>query len=82
MAYLSSPVSFQTTPDDPLEMRTESVGRVQPHVRAKILSPPDETGQRSIVPVGTPGEICVAGYLLQKGYVASFFFNLKAHQRA
>lgn len=24
----------------------------------------------NIVPVGTPGEICIAGYVLQKGYVS------------
>ncbi|KAJ7207094.1 hypothetical protein GGX14DRAFT_500091 [Mycena pura] len=59
----TSPVSFQTTPADPIVKRVETVGRVQPHVQAKLV---DKTG--SIVPVGTPGEICVAGYLLQKGY--------------
>ncbi|KAG8713907.1 hypothetical protein FRC08_012656 [Ceratobasidium sp. 394] len=59
----TSPVSFQTKPDDPLETRVESVGRVQPHVRAKIIG---EDG--SLTPVGTPGELCVAGYLVQKGY--------------
>jgi acyl-CoA synthetase (AMP-forming)/AMP-acid ligase II len=58
----SSPVSFQTTPDDPILMRTESVGKVLPHVRAKLI---DENGD--IVPIGTPGEICVAGYNVQRG---------------
>ncbi|CAE6521746.1 unnamed protein product [Rhizoctonia solani] len=42
----TSPVSFQTTPDDRLEMRVESVGRVQPHVRAKIID-----GHGVVVPV-------------------------------
>ncbi|VDC03112.1 unnamed protein product [Peniophora sp. CBMAI 1063] len=59
----TSPVSFQTTPDDSLIARTETVGRARPHVRAKIV---DEDGH--IVPVGTRGELCTAGYLLQKGY--------------
>ncbi|KAJ7151137.1 hypothetical protein C8R46DRAFT_1358051 [Mycena filopes] len=59
----SSPVSFQTTPADSLLKRVETVGKVQPHVKAKLV---DAAG--NIVPVGTPGEICVAGYLLQKGY--------------
>ncbi|KAF8678896.1 AMP-binding enzyme C-terminal domain [Rhizoctonia solani] len=81
-----SPVSFQNTPDDPLEMRIESVGKVQPHVRAKVI---DEHGaivpvgkhtalgsvvsgsgrsDATISPIGTPGELCISGYLLQKGY--------------
>ncbi|KAH7329856.1 hypothetical protein B0J17DRAFT_740524 [Rhizoctonia solani] len=64
IAYgMSNPVSFQTTPDDRLQMRVESVGKVQPHVQAKII---DEHG--AIVPVGVSGELCISGYLLQKGY--------------
>ncbi|KAF9482709.1 acetyl-CoA synthetase-like protein [Pholiota conissans] len=59
----TSPVSFQTTPDDPIIKRVETVGKVQPHVKAKII---DADGR--IVDVGKPGEICIAGYLLQKGY--------------
>ncbi|KAG1815244.1 acetyl-CoA synthetase-like protein [Suillus subaureus] len=58
-----SPVSFQTTPADPIIKRVETVGRVQPHVMAKII---DQDGH--IVPVGKPGELCIAGYLVQKGY--------------
>lgn len=57
-----SPVAFQTTPEDDIIKRVETVGKVQPHVKAKII---DESG--NIVPVGMPGEICIAGYLLQKG---------------
>ncbi|GJJ10529.1 hypothetical protein Clacol_004755 [Clathrus columnatus] len=59
----TSPVSFQTIPEDPLVKRIETVGRVQPHVKAKII---DTEG--NVVPVNTPGELCVAGYLVQKGY--------------
>ncbi|KAJ7512064.1 hypothetical protein B0H11DRAFT_1949572 [Mycena galericulata] len=59
----TSPVSFQTTPADPIIKRVETVGKVQPHVKAKLIDP-----EGNIVPVGTPGEICIAGYLLQKGY--------------
>ncbi|OCB89127.1 acetyl-CoA synthetase-like protein [Sanghuangporus baumii] len=59
----TSPVSFQTMPDDPLVKRTETVGRIQPHVKAKLI---DLEG--NVVPVGTPGEICVSGYSLQRGY--------------
>lgn len=57
-----SPVSFQTTPADSLLQRTETVGKVQPHVKAKLVDP-----EGKVVPIGTPGEICVAGYLVQKG---------------
>ncbi|KAK0480921.1 acetyl-CoA synthetase-like protein, partial [Armillaria novae-zelandiae] len=48
---------------NPVVKRVETVGKVQPHVRAKIVN---TDGQ--VVPVGTPGQICVAGYLVQKGY--------------
>jgi len=59
----TSPVSFQTTITDPIVKRVETVGKVLPHVKAKITD-----GQGNIVPVGTPGQVCVAGYLVQKGY--------------
>jgi acyl-CoA synthetase (AMP-forming)/AMP-acid ligase II len=59
----TSPVSFQTTPNDPILKRVETVGKVSPHVQAKLLDP-----QGNVVPVNTPGEVCIAGYLLQKGY--------------
>ncbi|PPQ87692.1 hypothetical protein CVT25_011459 [Psilocybe cyanescens] len=59
----TSPVSFQTTPADPIIKRVETVGKVQPHVKAKIIDP-----EGNVVDVGKPGEILIAGYLLQKGY--------------
>ncbi|KAJ3966397.1 acetyl-CoA synthetase-like protein [Lentinula raphanica] len=59
----TSPVSFQTTPSDPVIKRVETVGKVMPHVKAKIIDPKGD-----VVPVGVPGEVCVAGYLVQKGY--------------
>ncbi|RXW24833.1 hypothetical protein EST38_g1049 [Candolleomyces aberdarensis] len=59
----TSPVSFQTTPADPLIKRVETVGKIHPYVKAKII---DQEG--NVVPVNTPGELLVAGYLLQKGY--------------
>ena len=37
----TSPVSFQSDPDDPLERRVSTVGRVQPHLEVKIV---DEAG--------------------------------------
>ncbi|TBU61090.1 acyl-CoA synthetase [Dichomitus squalens] len=59
----TSPVTFQSTTDDPVIKRIETVGRVMPHVRAKLVDP---DGQ--VVPVGKPGELLTAGYPLQKGY--------------
>ncbi len=59
----TSPISFQTSPDDPLEKRVETVGRVQPHLECKLV---DEQG--NIVPVGTPGELCTRGYSVMLGY--------------
>ncbi|NSX03640.1 AMP-binding protein [Cupriavidus gilardii] len=59
----TSPVSFQSATDDPLEKRVATVGRVQPHLQCKIV---DETGQ--IVPVGATGELCTRGYSVMLGY--------------
>jgi fatty-acyl-CoA synthase len=59
----TSPVSFQSSVDDPLERRVTTVGRVQPHVEVKIV---DEQGR--IVPVGQRGELCTRGYLVMRGY--------------
>lgn len=58
----TSPVSFQTTTSDPLDKRVDTVGKVQPHVKAKVV---DLEGK--VLPVNTPGELHTAGYLLQKG---------------
>ena len=55
-------MSFQTTPADPIIKRVETVGKILPHVAAKIV---DTDG--NVVPRGTPGEILVKGYLVQKG---------------
>src|SRR5262245_50144298 len=60
----TSPGSTQTTPDDPLEKRVETVGRVYPHAEVKIIDP--VTGH--IVPRGVPGEQCTRGYLVMLGY--------------
>lgn len=59
----TSPVSFQSNIDDPLEKRVSSVGRIHPHVEVKIV---DETG--GTVPVDTQGELLTRGYSVMKGY--------------
>ena len=61
----TSPVSAMTTTDDPLEKRIDSVGKLLPHVEAKVVSPMDYT---KILPVGQRGELAVHGYLLMKEY--------------
>ncbi|UIJ44224.1 AMP-binding protein [Sphingomonas cannabina] len=59
----TSPVSFQTAIDDPVERRIGSIGRVQPHLECKTV---DEGGE--VVPTGTPGELCTRGYSVMLGY--------------
>jgi len=59
----TSPVSFQTSYNDPLERRVSTVGRVHPHVECKIVDDRGET-----VPPGVQGELCTRGYSVMKGY--------------
>jgi fatty-acyl-CoA synthase len=59
----TSPVSFQTTTDDPLERRVATVGRIHPHIEVKIV---DAEGR--IVPRGERGELCTRGYSVMLGY--------------
>jgi fatty-acyl-CoA synthase len=60
----TSPVSTQTLRDDDMERRTETVGRVHPHVQIKIIDP----ASGETVPRGTPGELCTRGYSVMIGY--------------
>jgi fatty-acyl-CoA synthase len=60
----TSPVSFQSAVDDPIEVRVSTVGRIHPHLECKIVSP--ETGE--IVARGTQGELCTRGYSVMLGY--------------
>jgi fatty-acyl-CoA synthase len=59
----TSPVSFQSSGDDPLERRVSTIGKVQPHLEVKIV---DEHG--ATVPCGVPGEVCTRGYSVMLGY--------------
>ena len=61
----TSPVSFMTASRDSITRRLETVGRVFPHVLAKVIDPQDEN---NIVQRGTRGDLCVSGWLLQRGY--------------
>ena len=60
----TSPVSTQSSWNDPLDRRVSTVGRVHPHVEIKIVNP--ESG--AIVPRGVPGELCTRGYSVMIGY--------------
>ncbi len=59
----TSPVSFQSSTADPLERRVSTVGRIHPHLEAKIV----DAGGR-IVPRGVAGELCTRGYSVMLGY--------------
>ncbi|MBU6443326.1 MAG: AMP-binding protein [Alphaproteobacteria bacterium] len=59
----TSPVSFQTSTDDPIARRVSTVGRIQPHLEAKVIDADGGT-----VPRGVAGELLVRGYSVMKGY--------------
>ncbi len=59
----TSPVSFQSGTDDPLEKRVATVGRIHPHVEVKIV---DLEGRA--VPRGEKGELLTRGYSVMLGY--------------
>ena len=61
----TSPVSAMTTTDDPIEKRINTVGRLLPHVQAKIVDPVDRS---RILNIGERGELAVSGYLVMKEY--------------
>jgi fatty-acyl-CoA synthase len=60
----TSPVSTMTRSDDDLARRTETVGRVMPHVEVKVVDPVT----RLEVPRGVAGELCTRGYSVMLGY--------------
>ncbi|MBN9006107.1 MAG: AMP-binding protein [Rhizobiales bacterium] len=59
----TSPVSFQSATDDPLERRVSTVGRIHPHVEVKVV---DLDGK--VAPRGERGELCTRGYSIMLGY--------------
>ena len=60
----TSPVSTQSSPDDPLELRVSTVGRVHPHLEIRLADP--VTG--ASVQRGETGELCTRGYSVMRGY--------------
>lgn len=59
----TSPVTFITALNDPELKATTTVGRVFPHVSAKVI---DKNGK--LLQRGERGELCTSGFALQKGY--------------
>jgi fatty-acyl-CoA synthase len=59
----TSPVSFQSGVDDPIDRRVSTVGRILPHLEVKIVDADGRT-----VPVGEKGELCTKGYSVMLGY--------------
>ena len=59
----TSPVSFQSSIDDPFAKRVHTVGRVHPMLAVKIV---DQHGQ--IAALGEAGELCTRGYSVMRGY--------------
>jgi len=59
----TSPVSFQSRVDDPMEKRVATVGRIHPHVQVKLVGPDGR-----VVPRGVSGELLTRGYSVMRGY--------------
>ena len=59
----ASPTCFNAFVDDTMDRRLTSVGTLMPHASAKVVNADGE-----ILPIGSRGELCIAGYQLQQGY--------------
>ena len=59
----ASPTCFNARTDDTITTRLTTVGKLLPHLHAKII---DREGKT--VKVGERGELCISGYSLCKGY--------------
>lgn len=60
----ASPGITQTRRDDTLEHRTQTVGEVLPEMEVKIIDP----ATNGTLGVNQPGELCVRGYNVMRGY--------------
>jgi fatty-acyl-CoA synthase len=60
----TSPVSTMTRVDDDLARRTQTVGRVMPHIEVKVVDP---VNGRTLAR-GKPGELCTRGTSVMLGY--------------
>ncbi|KAM7069175.1 medium-chain acyl-CoA ligase ACSF2, mitochondrial isoform 1-T1 [Molossus nigricans] len=60
----NSPVTFMNFPDDTLEQKAQSVGRIMPHTEAQIVN----TELGTMAELNTPGELWIRGYCVMLGY--------------
>ncbi len=60
----ASPAITQTLPDDPLDLRTQTVGRVLPELEVEVRDP---ASGKALGP-NELGELCVRGYNVMQGY--------------
>lgn len=58
-----SPMVTGTRAGDSFELKSTTVGTALPHTSLKVVGPDGLP-----TPVGQPGELCIQGYLLMKGY--------------
>lgn len=59
----TSPISFQTRKSDPFVKQITTIGKVHPHIEAKIIDTDGRT-----VKIGEKGEICTRGYSVMLKY--------------
>jgi fatty-acyl-CoA synthase len=70
----ASPIITMTSADDPIEVRTGTVGRPLPGVEVKLV----DASSRATVEPGAPGELCARGH----GVMAGYYRNPEATSRA
>jgi len=58
-----SGLGFMTDPDDSIDTKTSTDGKIFDNLEAKII---DNDG--GLVPFGTPGQLCLRGFSLMKNY--------------
>lgn len=60
----ASPTCFNAHTYTSLELRLATVGKIMPHISAKVVAP----GGTMPLPIGERGELCITGYALSAGY--------------
>ena len=60
----TSPLITMSSPNDSVETRASTIGRVLAETEVKVVSP----GTGETVAIGEKGELCARGYMVMKGY--------------